>query len=248
MTDVISAGQVGAHNSVMVMESQTIAEIAVNLPGASRVFESHHIDYCCGGERTLREACDRAQASLQRVMADLDALAPGELRNWASLTTLVAHVIDTHHVYARAAMSRIAPLAEKVRRAHDDNHPELSRVVQLFDRLCGDLGPHMRAEEGTLFPAILQMARPGCSRSVRDALRMSIKVMHHDHDAVGRILVELREVTASYEPPDDACTTYRALYRELEAFEADLHEHMHLENNVLLPRALAAEHNDDKKT
>lgn len=223
------------------MESQTIAEIAVNVPGASRVFESHHIDYGCGGERTLREACDTARAPLERVMADLDALAPGELRNWASLTTLVAHVIDTHHHYAREAMSQIAPLAEKVRRAHGDNHPELLQVVKLFDRLCGDLGPHMRAEEGTLFPAILQMARPGCSPACREALRMSVKVMHHDHDSVGRILRELREVTSNYEAPDDACGSYRALYRELEALEADLHEHIHLENNVLMPRALAAE-------
>jgi regulator of cell morphogenesis and NO signaling len=225
----------------MVVESQSIGEIASSVPGASRVFESHHIDYGCDGTRSLREACDNAQVSVAAVLAELDALGPGEMRQWASLSTLVAHIIDTHHAYAREAIVRVTPLMNKVRNTHVDRHPELVRVAELFNRLCADLGPHMRVEEGTLFPAIMQMARPNCSPATREGLRMSIRVMHHDHEEVTQILRQLREVTSGYETPADACATYTALYRELEAFETDIHEHIHLENNVLMRRALSIE-------
>jgi len=163
----------------------------------------------------------------------------GEARVWRSLTQLVAHVIDHHHAAARVAMDRIAPLASKVCRAHGDRHPELFRVVELFDQVCADLGPHMRAEEGALFPAILQMVRPDCDPDKREELRVSIVVMQHDHEMIGRLLHQMREVTSDYQVPEDACTSYRALYKDLEAFEGELHEHIHLENNVLLPRAIA---------
>ena len=225
----------------MVTESQTVADIAVNVPGASRVFESHRIDYCCGGKRTLREACDRVQVPVERVIAELDALGVDAPQKWTSLTTVVEHIIDEHHAYARTAMSQLVPLANKVRRVHGERHPELARVVELFDQICEDLDPHMRAEEGSLFPAILQMARPDCDPARREALRLSIAVMQHEHEKVGRLLHMLREATSDYEVPPDACTSFRVLYRELEAFEHDLYEHIHLENNVLLPRAIAGQ-------
>jgi regulator of cell morphogenesis and NO signaling len=224
----------------MVVESQSVGEIASRVPGASRIFESHHIDYGCDGTRTLREACAEAHVPLETVLAELDALRPAEMRNWASLSTLVAHIIDTHHAYAREAITRLPPMMNKVRNTHESHHPELVRVAELFNRLCADLAPHMRVEEGTLFPAIMQMARPDCSPASRDGLRMSIRVMHHDHQEVSSILRQLREVTSGYETPPDACSTYAALYRELAAFETDLHEHIHLENNVLMRRALSA--------
>ncbi len=223
----------------MVVESQSVGEIASRIPGASRVFESHHIDYGCGGTRTLREACVEAHVSVETVLAEIDALRPAEMRNWASLSTLVAHIIDTHHAYAREAISRVTPMMNKVRNTHESRHPELVRVAELFNRLCADLAPHMRVEEGTLFPAILQMARPDCSPTAREGLRMSIRVMHHDHEEVSLILRQLREATSGYETPPDACAMYTSLYREIEAFETDLHEHIHLENNVLMRRALS---------
>lgn len=241
MTDVIDTNVRSPDDSSMINETQTVADIAVGVAGASHVFASNHIDYCCGGKRTLREACERAHVPVTKVIAELDAL--GGTRStpeWHSLPMLVAHIIDKHHAAARVAMDHIGPLASKVCRVHGDRHPELLRVVELFDEVCADLAPHMRAEEGALFPAILQMVRPDCDPKKREDLRVSIVVMQHDHETIGRLLHVLREVTSDYVPPDDACTSFRALYVNLEAFEGELHEHIHLENNVLLPRAIAA--------
>lgn len=241
MTDVIDSPRREPDDPIMINETQTVADIAVGVAGASHVFAANRIDYCCGGRRTLREACERAKVPVTKVIAELDALgSEGSPTSWGSLTLLVAHIIDKHHVAARTAIDHIGPLASKVCRVHGDRHPELLRVVELFDEICADLAPHMRAEEGALFPAILQMARQDCDPKRRDDLRMSIVVMQHDHDDIGRLLHALRDATSDYTPPDDACTSFRALYVNLEAFEAELHEHIHLENNVLLPRAIAA--------
>jgi regulator of cell morphogenesis and NO signaling len=224
----------------MITESETVADIALSVAGAARVFESHRIDYCCGGKRTLREACEKVSVPIERVIAQLEALGDVKPPPWDSLTRLIAHIIDKHHASARDAIDHIGPLVAKVRRVHGVEHPELQRVVEIFDSICADLVPHMRAEEGALFPALLQMARPDCDPVTRDQLRLSVAVMRHDHDLIGRLLHELREVTSNYEPPADACTSYCVLYVDLEAFERDLHEHIHLENNVLLPRSLGA--------
>jgi len=225
----------------MINETRTVADIAVGVAGAAHVFAANHIDYCCGGKRTLREACERAKVPIAKVIAELEALsASSEPVGWSSLTMLVAHIVDKHHASARTAMEHIGPLASKVCRVHGDRHAELLQVVRLFDEICADLAPHMRAEEGALFPAILQMARADCDPKQREELRVSIVVMQHDHETIGRLLHALREATNDYTPPEDACTSYRALYVNLEAFEAALHEHIHLENNILLPRATAA--------
>jgi regulator of cell morphogenesis and NO signaling len=239
MTDVIDSPRPRPDDRFMINESQTVADIAVGLAGAVHVFEANHIDYCCGGKRTLREACERARVPVIKVMTELDALGPQSAPAWGSLPALVAHIIDKHHAAARDAMEHIGPLVSKVCRVHGDRHVELVRVVEIFDEICADLAPHMRAEEGALFPAILQIARPDCDAKQREELRVSITVMQHDHDTIGRLLHLMRDVTNDYTPPEDACTSYRALYVNLEAFEGELHQHIHLENNVLLPRALA---------
>lgn len=158
-----------------------------------------------------------------------------------SLAKLVAHITDVHHRHARDAMPRITRLIDAVRNAHAERHPEIVRVSKVFNRVCAHLGPHMRTEEGTLFPAILYMARPDCSCANREALRMSIMIMRHDHAELRDLLRALRWLTSDYAPPDDACASYRSLFRELESFDADLREHIHLESDVLMPRAIAAE-------
>ncbi len=150
----------------------------------------------------------------------------------ATLPELVAHVIDVHHTYARSAMLHIAPLASKVLALHGETHPELVRVNALFDLLCGELDPHMRAEEGALFPALLQMSQVDCAPARRDALRVSIAVMKHDHGGLDRVLRELRAVTAGFVAPT-RCASFEMLYMELEAFAADLGEHLRLESAML---------------
>jgi len=154
---------------------------------------------------------------------------------------LVAHIVDVHHANARLAMTQITPLFRNVLAVHSNQHPELVRASQLFDLLCAELTPHMRSEEGALFPAILQMVKVDCSPARREALRVSIVVMKHDHDTMDRTLRDLRAATSDYAVPADACASFRALYDSLEAFERDLHEHIHLENDVVLPRAISGE-------
>ena len=210
----------------------------MHLPGAARVFEARRIDYCCGGRSTLRDACTRAHVAVDEVLAELDALGPRAAPSWSSPGGLVAHIIEHHHAYARSAMDRLPALSRRVLHAHGERHPELARVVELFDSIVSELAPHLRAEEGALFPAILLMAQPACTGQRREALRASVLVMQHDHDQLGRTLALLRTATGDYRPPDDACASFRVLYAELEALDVDLHEHIHLENNVLLPQAL----------
>jgi regulator of cell morphogenesis and NO signaling len=159
--------------------------------------------------------------------------------SWESPAALVAHIVEHHHTYARAAIGNLSVLSKEVARGDAEKHPEVVRVTQLFDLLRAELEPHMRAEEGSLFPAILQMARPACNVRHREALRLSIVVLEHDHHALGDVLEQLKEATNDFVPPEDASATLRAFYTDLAAFHANLLEHMHLEDDVLLPRACA---------
>ena len=221
----------------MIDGKRTVREIALEIPSSTRVLEQRHIDYCCGGARTLAEACELAHVSLAELVAEIEASAkvgPASMNGgWsdAPLGKLIDHLVTTHHVFTRAELLRLEPIAAKVNRVHGAKHPELARVESLFLALKDDLEPHLYKEEAVLFPRIL-------SRSSVDA---PIEVMHLEHEAVGGILRELRSITQNYELPDDACTSFRLLYSGLEALERDLHEHIHLENNVLFPRALASE-------
>lgn len=165
-------------------------------------------------------------------------------RSWEkeSLTAVVKFILETHHVYTRSAIAMLPPLAAKVRGRHGDAHPQTVVVERLVTRLVGDLGPHLMKEEQILFPYVLSLeagARAGdsCFGTVRNP----IQVMLREHEAVEEILGELRAVTANYALPSDACDSFRTLYSGLEDFEADLHQHIRLENDVLFPGAIALE-------
>ncbi len=220
----------------MIDGKRTVREIALEIPSATRVLEQRHIDYCCGGARTLAEACELAHVSLSELIAEIEASAKIGAASmnggWsdAPLSKLIDHLVTTHHVFTRAELARLEPIAVKVRRVHGANHPELARVESLFLALKDDLDPHLYKEEAVLFPLVL----------AGEPVDGPIDVMTLEHDAVGGLLRQLRAVTHDYELPADACTSYRLLYTGLEALERDLHEHIHLENNVLFPRALAS--------
>jgi regulator of cell morphogenesis and NO signaling len=164
----------------------------------------------------------------------------------ASLPELITHILDTHHVFTKSEIDRLQSLADKVLAAHGGNHPELVHLDEVITRLCAELRPHMLKEEQILFPYIMAMAQAADQneaapfaffRTVNNPIRM----MMSEHDAAGQMLRELRALTSDYKVPPDACISYQTLYQALENFEKDLHQHIHLENNILFPKALDME-------
>lgn len=229
----------------MSLETGTIGELAIANPGAIPTLERLGIDYCCGGATTVADACRRAGISPEQLLALVGGNERPAGRAWEKepLAALVRFILDTHHVYTREAIASLPPLAAKVRGRHGEAHPETRRVETLVGRLAADLAPHMQKEEQILFPYIVSLEKTGgraaasCFGSVRNPIRM----MMAEHDAAGGILVELRDATAGYTLPSDACTSFQALYAGLVQLEGDLHRHIHLENNILFPRAIELE-------
>jgi len=233
------------------LTAQTVGELAAENPAATRVFEKLGIDYCCGGSRTLEEACQAAGVAVEDVqdaLAKAAAAPPTEEHDWttAALADLIAHIQDTHHQYTRAELARLAPLFDKVCGVHGPNHPELARMRATFGGLSQELLAHMMKEEVVLFPFIVRMEQAflekrAIPRPPFGTVQNPVAMMIHEHDGAGQALEDLRAASNGYNPPPDACISYRTLYQALAALEADLHQHIHLENNILFPRAIEME-------
>jgi len=210
------------------------------------VFEGFKIDYCCGGNQPLGQACASAGVDVDDVMEMLAGVESNEtgvldFQN-ASLPELITHILDTHHVFTKAEMDRLESLTDKVLNAHGGNHPELVHLDELLTRLCDDLKPHMFKEEQILFPYIVAMSqKQAVPYAPFGTVKNPIRMMMLEHDTAGEILRDMRVLTSDYKVPADACISYQTLYQALENFEKDLHQHIHLENNILFPRALQLE-------
>ena len=228
--------------------TKTVRELAVEVPNATRVFEKLGIDYCCGGERPLEEACASANVAVDDFVRALE-LGSGTLAsvttcdwNTTPLGELVDHIVNQHHTFVKSETPRLLALIAKVAGVHGQNHPELEQVQVAFSELANELGAHMMKEEQILFPYLKQMASgSGCGPSCFGTVRNPIRVMMMEHDDAGEKLREMRRLTSDYSIPADACTSYATLFRALVEFEQDLHQHIHLENNILFPRAVAME-------
>jgi len=232
--------------------TKTVRDYAIETPQTIPVFEKLGIDFCCGGNRPLEEACASANLDVKDVLISLEnalaapaAKSARELQS-GSLAELIAHIEQTHHTFVRREIPQIEKLLEKVHGKHGENHPELGHIRSVFRGLGQELMMHLMKEENILFPYIERMEEsvlqhepilPPPFGTVANPVRM----MEHEHDSAGNALKALRESSREYQPPADACTSFRALYTELENFEKDLHQHIHLENNVLFPRALRME-------
>jgi len=218
---------------------QTLGDLVTARPAAARILERHGLDYCCGGDRPLTEACDAAGVAVGDVVADLDELAPGDPEAWAALPPpgLAADIVATHHAYLHEELPLLDALADKVLRVHGDRHPELAEVRRLVAELAADLVPHLLKEERVLFPAIALLAE-GHRDFPFGSIAAPITMMLAEHDRAGELLAALRAATGAYRPPADACASYRSLYERLDALEADTHLHVHKENNVLFPAVL----------
>ncbi len=233
---------------MMDQSMQTIGQLAARRPEALRVLEQHGVDFCCGGDRSVQDACQLAGADPQAVLSEIDraATASGGFGkdDWlgAPLTDLCNHIEQTHHQFLREQLPFLSDLFEKVIAVHGENHPELAEARDVFLQLRAELEPHMFKEEQILFPAVrkLEAARAAVPLPF-GSVQNPIHVMQDEHASAGQALHRLRELTGGYQTPDDACQAYGSLLEILERLEADLHEHIHKENNILFPRAVELE-------
>jgi len=232
----------------MTFEAQTrIGDIVLNFPATMRVFEALNVDYCCGGHRSLADACAHAGKALPEVLASLEGIeasaGPLDPGTWqdAPLTELIAHIEATHHAFTRSELARVAPLMEKVLGVHGGHHPELARIAQCFQAMHSDLLPHLDKEEQILFPFIRGLDAGQVAASCFGTVQNPIQAMQNEHEQVGELLREVRDLTRDFTAPEDACGSFRSLYMGLRALEQDLHLHIYLESHLLFPRAIALE-------
>ena len=227
-----------------------IADVATTNPATIKVFQRYGIDFCCGGKRPLGEVCEEknlAFADLRSSLETADAEPPELPAADAPLAEIVRFIVEHFHAELRLELPRLGQMAAKVLNVHGDRHPEvLPELEATFRALREELEMHMMKEERILFPYAVRLeeiAAQGGSLSASPfgSIEAPIGAMEHDHDDAGRALARMRELTGGYVPPEGACNTFRGLYHGLETFETALHAHIHLENNVLFPRAARLE-------
>lgn len=223
------------------LDERTVGALVAERPGRSRIFQALGIDFCCKGGRTLRAACEQRGVPLDAVLAEIESEAAGRPEpesNPAELppADLAAYIVETHHDYLRRELPRLHAMAERVAQVHGEHTPSLVEVLEVFHGLFLELDSHLRKEEQILFPAI---AAASAGEAAPWTFDDPVARMLEEHDDAGEALARLRELTAGYQPPAEACNTWRALFSGLEELETDLHRHIHLENHVLFPAALA---------
>ncbi len=235
-----------------VTSQTTIAEIASSMPRAIPIFQKHGIDFCCGGRRALAEVCSEKGVGFETIVGEIETagrqLAEPET-DWAiePLGTLIDHILVRYHASLKEELPRLQALVEKVTTVHGDNHPDtLPALRDTFRAMKDELESHLEKEEHVLFPYMreLETAQRGLTSPSNLPLGLAsgaIGVMEREHAVAGLALKTIHRLTDEFRPPPDACGSFRALYAGLEILEADLHSHIHLENNILFPRAIGME-------
>lgn len=236
----------------MKFNSETkVKDIALSDSAARQVLEEAGLDYCCGGGKSLHEACLHADTSteeiLNRLRQNTENRGPDEV-NWmaAPLRELTRYIREKHHRYVREAIPRTQALLDKVIAKHGKDHHEVSDIRRVFTDVGREMIMHMQKEEQILFPYIDALeqavdAHGSVEPPFFQTVKNPIHAMMKEHDAAGELVKQIRSLSGEYTAPADACTSFKTLYEGLEEFEADLHQHVHLENNVLFPRAVEAE-------
>ncbi len=226
----------------------TLADIVTTRPSLARVLEASGLDYCCGGNTSLHDACAIHRLDADAVLAELTASATGAgaeaAPDWATMSVaeLVDHLERTHHQYLWTELPRLTALVDKVVSVHGERHPELNEIAACYAALRDDLEPHLTKEEEVLFPMVRETAAASAAPTLAcGSLTNPISVLLVEHDMVGELLVQLRELTNGYRIPADGCASYDALFTGLAELEADTHLHVHKENNVLFPAVAVLE-------
>jgi regulator of cell morphogenesis and NO signaling len=222
-----------------------VADLVIEQPSRARVFERFGIDYCCGGKTPLATACADRGVEVDTVIAALcEPLAAEEDDvDWTGVPVadLCTHIVEYHHGYLREELPPLRLLVDKVARVHGGAHPELLEVQAIFHATADELAQHMVKEEQVLFPACIALEQGAASGFPFGSVENPIRMMLHEHDEVAAGLAGLRAATRGYAPPVDACNSYRAMLGRLAVLESDTHRHVHEENNILFPRAIALE-------
>lgn len=229
----------------------TIGELVAKDYRAATVFESFGIDFCCKGNRTIEEACEKKKVDVTEVKKALDNLLINPTDdsndyNFWPLDILAEYIEKKHHRYVEERIPLLLQYLNKLCKVHGEAHPELLEITHLFSASAGELTTHMKKEEFILFPYIRKMVKKPIGAAAGEAsnfrsVELPIKMMMEEHEAEGDRFEKIAELTENYNPPADACNTYRVTYALLDEFERDLHKHIHLENNILFPRSVAYE-------
>lgn len=223
--------------------NKTISQIVTDYHQTAPVFEKHGIDFCCKGKRPLIEACTEKALNKEELLAELNnAIRTGTTAvdfNAQALTTLADYIVRTHHTYVKFNMPHIYNYVLRVASKHGDRFPYMKEVYMLFAELQEEMTQHMLKEERILFPRIKKLEAEGAKDFPIEYFTAPINIMEEEHDRAGELMHQIRELTANYAIPEGACTTFRLSLASLQAFEADLHQHVHLENYILFPKALA---------
>jgi len=233
------------------LRNKSVGEIVKLDFRAADVFSSYGIDFCCGGKISVAQACANSGTDETKVINELEALqynmgsAAHDFDSW-KIDFLSDYIINTHHQYVSKAIPQILPLAQKVAEVHGAHHSEVVVINDLFNQLANELLMHMQKEEMVLFPYIKKLVASEAAGSCNDpscfgSIASPISVMEQEHETAGIILKQLYRLSNGYTAPDDACNTFRVLYGKLKEFEDDLHLHVHLENNILFPKAIELE-------
>jgi regulator of cell morphogenesis and NO signaling len=229
------------------ISSKTIGDIVTADFRTANVFERNGIDFCCGGKRTLASICAEHGLALEAIIEELNEVQREPLgrspdySRW-TLTFLADYIVNTHHVYLKENDEQIAAYARKIAAVHGANHPEVIQIAEIFEKIAADMVRHLQEEEEVFFPAIkraeaAKAAEAKVADKDRETIRRSLARLHREHEEIGDATHEIRRLAKGYLLPDDACNSFRITYQKLEEFEDDLHKHVHLENNILFPKA-----------
>lgn len=226
---------------------RTIGEFVAQDYRSAQVFESYDIDFCCGGQKTLVEACQEKALDPAVLLQEIEAVKNesgegSEDFRIMALPNLIDHIVHIHHAYLNENTGQLATYARKVAEVHGERHPEVVRIAAIFDQIEADMAGHLEEEEKVLFPAINRLSEAGKggpppADGDRAVIRDSLAVLHREHEGIGDAVHRIRSLANDYAIPEDVCNTFVVTYGKLREFEDDLHKHVHLENNILFPRA-----------
>ncbi len=230
------------------LTAKTIGEIVADDYRTAAVFEKHGIDFCCGGKSPLAVVCKEQGVDPAAIAREVDAVksTPADRsQNYSawSLSFLADYIVNTHHVYLNESTPQIAGYAHKIAQVHGANHPEVVEIASIFDKVATSMAAHLREEEEVFFPAIRRVEaclKSGKAADVKDleALHRSFLTLNREHEEIGEATHRIRQLARGYAIPPDVCNTFMVTYQKLREFEDDLHKHVHLENNILFPKAL----------
>lgn len=224
------------------LKNKTIAEIVSDDISTASVFKKYHLDFCCGGGKTIDAACKNSEINAEDVIKDLQNLENKgtsglNFKDW-KIDFLLDYIVNQHHTYVKESVDIINEFAQKVARVHGGHHPENVKIAELFLALSKDLIEHLDDEEQNLFPAIKELLNTKSEVAAAE-IEKSLKTNEEEHDNAGDIIKEIQKLSNDFAVPGDACNTYKALYNMLDEFTNDLFQHIHIENNILIPKVRA---------